>query len=55
MGSARCFIIMLDTPAQLVLQVDPFDKYRPKKTGVYNVHLATILKDKPLNDPERVL
>lgn len=55
MGSARCFIIMLDSPAQLVLQVDPFDKYRPRKTGVYNVHLANYLKDKPLNDPERVL
>lgn len=40
MGSSRCFMITLDTPAGLVLQVDPWDKYRPRKTGVYDVHLA---------------
>lgn len=55
MGSARCFIITFDSPAGLVLQVDPFDKYRPRKTGVYNVHLASLMADKPLKDPERKL
>ena len=35
--------------------VDPVDKYAPRKTGVFNVHLHTMLSDKPLNDPERVL
>lgn len=55
MGSARCFIITLDTPAGLVLQVDPFDKYRPRKTGVYNVHLAKLMADKSLKDPLRKL
>merc|ERR1719352_538484 len=35
--------------------VDPVDKYAPRKTGVFNVHLAALMGDKPLNDPERVL
>jgi len=53
MGSSRCFMLMLDTPEEMVLQVDPLDKYRPRKTGVYNVFLAHNMKDKPLNDPQR--
>ena len=41
--------------SEMVLQVDPVDKYAPRVTGVYNVHLHTWLKDKPFNDPERIL
>jgi len=52
MGSSRCFMIMFDSPARMVLQVDPLDKYRPRKTGVYNVFLAEVKNKK---DPARAL
>lgn len=38
-----------------VLMVDTVDKYAPRKTGVFNVHLEALMSDKPLNDPIRVL
>lgn len=57
MGSNNCFQIVAKYvhKSEMVLQVDPVDKYAPRKTGVYNVHLHTALYDKPLNDPARIL
>ena len=55
MKSNNCFQIAGNTKNPMVLMVDPVDKYAPRKTGVFNVHLHKMLSDKPLNDPERVL
>jgi hypothetical protein len=57
MGSNNCFEILAVSvhDVEMVLQVDPVDKYAPRTTGVYNVHLHSWLKDKPFNDPERAL
>jgi len=57
MGSNNCFQIQAKSvhQSEMVLQVDPVDKYAPRTTGVYNVHLHAWMKDKPFNDPERIL
>lgn len=58
MGSNNCFFIQTEVSKGegYVLQVDPVDKYAPRVTGVYNVHIQKLMDDKvPLNDPQKAL
>ena len=51
--SANCLVIRKEGTRK-VFAVNPVDKYAPRKTGVFNVHLVEEEKDKSLDNPKRV-
>lgn len=53
MPAANCLIIRKEGTRK-VFAVNPVDKYHPRKTGVFNVHLVDEEKDKSLENPKRV-
>lgn len=48
-----CFMIRKKGSGK-VLAVRPYDKYHPRETGVYNIHLVDEEEDKRLSNPKRV-